>query len=88
MYKHCDLEDAKIKYEVNEIKDLFEIKIWTDYPAFFVSFDTEGIKGRFSQNMFNLLPNEIKIITFNPKEKISINDFKNSLTLYDLRHTY
>ena len=53
-----------------------------------MSFDTEGIKGRFSQNMFNLLPNEIKIITFTPKEKISINDFKNALTLNDLRHTY
>ena len=88
LYKHCDLEDAKIEYEVNEKKNLFEIKIWTNYPAFFVSFDTEGIKGNFSDNMFTLLPNEPKIINFISKEKISINDFKKALSLYDLRHTY
>ena len=88
LYKHCELEKAKIQYEIIEKNECFEINMKTDYPAFFVSFDTEGIKGKFSDNMFTLLPGESKKITFVPKEKISINDFKNSLSLYDLRHTY
>ena len=88
LFKHCDLKKPELKYEISEKNENFEIKIKTDYPAFFVSFDSEGVQGQFSENMFTLLPFESKIITFIPKEKIGINDFKKSLLLYDLRYTY
>ena len=88
LYKHCELMDAKIEYEINETNEYFEIKVKSNYPAFFVSFDVEGVVGKFSDNMFTLIPEEPKIINFIPKEKITINDFKKALFLYDLRHTY
>ena len=88
VYKHCELENAKIEYDINEKDGIFEIKVKSDYPAFFVSFDTEGIKGKFSENMFTLLPNQMKIIYYMPESKLSITDFNKSLSIYDLRHTY
>ena len=88
LYKHCELEDAKISCELKEKDDYFEIKVKSDYPVFFVSFDTEGIKGKFSENMFTLLPDKSKTIVYTPDEKIDIDDFKNALSVYDLRHTY
>ena len=80
--------DAKLEYEIYERNEFFEIKIKSNYPAFFVSFDVEGVAGKFSDNLFTLLPEEPKIINFIPKEKLSLNDFKKALSLYDLRHTY
>ena len=88
LYKYCEIKDSKITYDILKKNEYFEINLNTDYPAFFVSFDSEGLKGRFSDNMFTLLPKKTKTIYYNPKENISINDFKNSVILYDLRHTY
>jgi len=88
LYKHCELDDAKINYEINKKDEKFDIIVTSDYPAFFVSFDTEGIQGRFSENMFTLLPNKPKQITYTPDDNIDIDIFKKALSIYDLRHTY
>ena len=88
IYKHCDLADAKISSEIEEKGDTFEVTVKSDFPAFFVSFDTEGIKGKFSENMFTLLPNKAKTVVYTPDVKISVDDFKKALSIYDLRHTY
>jgi beta-mannosidase len=88
LYKHCDLADAKISCELKEKDENFEITIKSDYPAFFVSFDTEGIKGKFSENMFTLLPDKSKTVVYTPDEKIDVDDLKKALSIYDLRHTY
>ena len=66
----------------------FEITVKSDYPAFFVSFDTEGLKGKFSENMFTLLPNKSKTVVYTPEEEIEVEDLKKGLSIYDLRHTY
>ena len=88
LYKHCELADAKIGCELSEKEGNFEITVNSDLPAFFVSLDTEGIKGKFSENMFTLLPNQPKTIIYYPDEKIDISVFKKALNIYDLRHTY
>ena len=88
LYKHCELENTKIEYDIGEKEGIFEIKVKSDYPAFFVSFDTEGIQGKFSENMFTLLPNTPKIIYYTPETKLSTTEFNKSLSIYDLRHSY
>ena len=88
LYKHCDLADSKIKCDLSEKDGNFEITVESDYPAFFVSFDTEGIKGKFSDNMFTLLPNQPKKVIYCPDTKLDITEFKKALSIYDLRHTY
>ena len=87
IYKHCELADSKISCELSQKDDVFEITVKSDYPAFFVSFDTEGLKGRFSENMFTLLPNVSKTVVYTPDDKIEIEDLKKALSIYDLRHT-
>ena len=47
IYKHFDHADAKISCELEQKNKKFEITVKSDYPAFFVSFDTEGLKGKF-----------------------------------------
>ena len=47
IYKHFDLADAKISCKLEQKNKKFEITVKSDYPAFFVSFDTEGLKGKF-----------------------------------------
>ena len=88
IYKHCDLADSKISCELAQKGDVFEITVKSDYPSFFVSFDTEGLKGKFSENMFTLLPNVSKTVVYTPDEKIEIEQLKKALSIYDLRHTY
>ena len=88
IYKHCDLADAKISCELEQKNKKFEITVKSDYPAFFVSFDTEGLKGKFSENMFTLLPNKSKTVVYTPEEEIEVEDLKKALSIYDLRHTY
>ena len=75
-------------HEINKKNEKFNIIVTSDYPAFFVSFDTEGIQGKFSENMFTLLPNKPKQITYTPDDNIDIDIFKKALSIYDLRHTY
>ena len=89
LYKHCDLADAKISCELEKNKEnVFEITVKADYPAFFVSFDTEGLKGKFSENMFTLLPNVAKTVIYTPEGEMSADELKKGLSIYDLRHTY
>ena len=88
VYKHCELADSKITYEIIKEGNTFKINMKADYPAFFVSLDTEGLKGKFSENMFTLLKSIGKTIIFTPEEKIDIEDFKKAIRIYDLRHTY
>ena len=88
LYKHCDLADAKISCELEQKENVFEITVKADYPAFFVSFDTEGLKGKFSENMFTLLPNVAKTVIYTPEGEMSVDELKKGLSIYDLRHTY
>ena len=87
-YKKCQIADTKISMEIKKAKDAFQIVLNSDKPAFFVSLDTNGITGRFSDNMITLLPGEKQIISFTANEEITAKQLKDSLVIKDLRSTY
>ena len=88
LFKYCDLANCKLSYDLTKSDNVFEINIKSDLPAFYVAFDTIDIKGKFSENMFTLLPNKNKKIIYYPEEDYDVDTFKAALSLYDLRHTY
>ena len=47
IYKHCHLADTKISCKLEQKNNKFEITVYSYYPAIFLSFDTEGLKGKF-----------------------------------------
>lgn len=66
----------------------FEVTLTTDRPAFFVTLDTPGIRGIFSDNSFTLVPGRTKVLTFSAKEKTAATALEKALTLNYLRKTY
>ena len=93
LYKHSNMEKAEISSQVSQVDDYFEIKLSTDKPAFYLSLDNDDLPGRFSDNMFTLLPNKAKTVIFRPKAnenagKVSLEQVKKSLKIKDLRATY
>jgi beta-mannosidase len=87
-YKKCELAKATIKTEVNSAGILFEVKLETDYPAFWVSLQAEGLRGEFEDNCFTLLPGEPRTLIFSPKQKITLSALKQALSVKHLRDTY
>ena len=53
-------------------------------PAFLVCLDAGSLKGFFSENLFSIRPTAQKLVTFFSEEDISIEEFKASLTTFDL----
>ena len=66
-------------------KNIFELEVSTDYPAFFVWLNATGVRGEFSDNSFMLLPGRPRTITFMPKANVSKERFKRSLSARHLR---
>ncbi len=87
-YKMCQIADTKINVEIKKAKDCFQIILNSDKPAFFVSLDTMGISGLFSENMITLLPGEKASISFTTKEDITVKQLKDNLVIKDLRSTF
>ena len=86
--KNCGLMPADIKTEVSKVDDNYQVTLTTDKPAFFVTLETPGIKGIFSDNSFTLMPNEPKTITFRLVKYRSEVKFEEVLRVMDLRETY
>lgn len=92
LYKHSEVRKANIEYSIEETKSesVFEIKLKSDNPAFFVSLDNDNLPGLFSENMFTLLPSKEKTVYFTPKQgcKFTLDEVKNRISLKDLSSTY
>ncbi len=88
LYKHCDLQQPNIKYAVYKEENRFRIELNSENPAFFVSLDTKTTKGRFSTNMFTILPGKTETVFYYPEKEISLDDIKSELVINDLRKTY
>lgn len=89
VYKHCDLRHAEVKTAVRPAgENRFEVTLTTDRPAFFVTLDTPGIRGIFSDNSFTLVPGRTKVLTFSAKAKTTAAALEKALTLNYLRKTY
>ena len=69
-------------------KNVFELEVSTDYPAFFVWLNATGVRGEFSDNSFMLLPGRPRKITFIPKEKVSKEVFNRSLSVRHLKSVH
>jgi beta-mannosidase len=87
-YKRCELPQADVKTTVAPNGAGFTVTLTSDTPAFFVAVNADGIRGEFNDNMLTLLPGEKRTLTFTPKQKVSLSEFKKSLTINHLRLTY
>jgi len=88
LYKQSPLEKAQIQLDIKKKADLFEIELNTDKPAFFLSLDTRGIKGRFSDNMITLLPSQKQSIFFETKDKLTVEQLQKAIIIKDLSSSY
>ena len=88
-FKDCDFAPAKVEIssvveKIENGKKIFTLDVSTDYPAFFVWLNANGIRGEFSDNSFVLLPGRPKKISFMPKDPVSQEDFIRSLSVRHL----
>lgn len=88
VFKRCNLKSAAIEMKVEEQVGRLIVRLKTDKPAFYVTLDTPGVKGLFSDNSFTLLPGREKIIEFLPKAGGTLEELRKALKENDLRKTY
>lgn len=87
-WKDCELSKAKIETDIHQENKWFKISVKTGKPAFFVTLDSNSIKGKFSDNSFTLIPDEVYEVFFYPDEKITLEQLKEKLIIIHLRDTY
>ena len=89
VFKRCAFRHASVGVEVrNGEAGTFEVVLSTDKPAFFVTLDTPGVPGIFSDNSLTLLPGEPKTLLFCPKGKTSVAALRKAISVNYLRKTY
>lgn len=66
--KRCDLRTPEIRREVRRDGERIYVELRTDLPAFFVSLDVERLPGVFDDNFFTLLPEQAKVVCFEPRD--------------------
>jgi len=57
----------------------------TAFMALFVHVEVSGMVGTFSENLFHMLPNSTKVITFRPKSNRSFASNKVALSVHWLQ---
>ena len=84
--KKCALENPQLNTAIKKVGKGFQIEVSCARPAFWVSLDSQDIKGIFSDNMFSIRPTAQKVVTFTPEgdEDISVTEFSEKLRVYDL----
>ena len=88
-YKALSLPRASVKAEISPAEEGFDVDLTTDAPAFFVMLQTPGIRGRFSDNSFTLLPGTVQRLHFTPEGTgCSADELRRSLIIEHLRTTY
>jgi beta-mannosidase len=87
-YKKCELAAADVQMQVQEKAGKLSVTLSTDKPAFFVTVNADGIRGEWDDNCFTLLPGAKRVLTFAPKQAVSLTELKKSLTVRHLRQTY
>lgn len=80
-YKAFELPECDIKTKIKEINNSFEITISSDKAAFYVTLETPGIKGIFSDNSFMLLPGREKNVRFTVNQQITAAELEKVMTI-------
>ncbi|MBF0245374.1 MAG: hypothetical protein HQL31_08895, partial [Planctomycetes bacterium] len=83
-YKSCGIEPVKLAAKIESSGKCFRVSLSSEIPAFFVSLQAENIKGEFDDNMLTLVPGETRVLTFKPKEKVTLPAFRAALRLNSL----
>jgi len=89
--KRCNLQIPLICAQVRRKGAQAEIELSTDFPAFFVSLDTDGLPGVFDDNLFTLLPDRPRILRFMPRVQPQGDlrtELERNLKIFHLRKTY
>ncbi len=89
--KRCDLRTPEIRREVRRNGERIYVELRTDLPAFFVSLDVERLPGVFDDNFFTLLPEQPKIVCFEPRNPPAgelLDLLNRGLKVRHLRDTY
>jgi len=82
--KRCALLDPKLEVQVEKAQGGFSVTLSSKAPAFEVALDAGSVKGVFSDNLFNVRPTAQKMVIFKTREKITLEEFKKSLKVFDL----
>ena len=86
-FKNLNLIKPDFKYDVTINKEFFEISFISKNLVKNL-FLTSSIDSNFSDNYFDLIPNEEKLIKIKREKFKSINNFKEGLSFISLYDTY
>ena len=86
-FKNLNLIKPHFKYEVIINQEFFEISLISKNLVKNL-FITSSIDSNFSDNYFDLIPNEEKLIKIKREKFKSINNFKEGLSFISLYDTY
>lgn len=85
--KNLQLPTPKFKYEVNIIDNFFEVSLVSENLIKNLFIDSM-LEYNFSDNYFDLIPNQEKVIRIKRDNYQSVNAFKESLNFLSLYETY
>ena len=86
--KRMSLAAASVTTEVEGTEGGFSVRLGSDAPSFYAALDAGGIPGEFSDNCMTLLPGTPRKVLFTPREKVTVERFRKSLSVRHLRDTY
>ncbi len=88
-WKSMELPKPDVKLDVSEGSGgTFAAKVSVSKPAFFFSFDVDGVSGVFDKNCLTLLPGRAETFVFKPSGKASLKAFKAALSFKHLAMTF
>ena len=85
--KNLQLPTPKFKYEVNITDNFFEVSLVSENLIKNLFIDSM-LEYNFSDNYFDLIPNQEKVIRIKRDNYQSVNAFKESLNFLSLYETY
>ena len=82
--KNLDIDAPKLTYEVKALNNFYEIKLFSENLVKNLFIDTD-LEYNFSDNYFDLRPNEQKVIRIKRDKFHSLNSFKESLNFFIIK---
>ncbi|HRZ42138.1 MAG TPA: hypothetical protein P5228_05490 [Bacteroidales bacterium] len=68
--KYIPFEKPEIRYKIEKIEEEFRITFWADAFVYSLYLEADGATGSFSDNFINIIPGELRVVTFTPKTNI------------------
>lgn len=88
-WKSVELPEAKVSLAASASKDgKLSVRLSTDKLAFYLCLNVDGVEGEFDDNCLTLLPGKGRTLSFTPKRRLGLEEFKRKLSFRHLRMTY